>query len=129
MAHDIYAISMSGMSYERARLEAAAHNIAHANTISANATHVVKLKEVASVNSFASLLNSDSAHLTEVAQFKAVYKPQHALADEKGFVYMPDVNIASEMLKMNSATRAYEANVKAFNAYKTMSSKSMEIGK
>ena len=49
-----------------------------------------------------------------------VYEPGHAYADSKGFVAYPGVNHTAEMLTLNSALRAYEANVAAMSAAKAM---------
>jgi flagellar basal-body rod protein FlgC len=51
---------------------------------------------------------------------KMVHDPSHPDADERGYVAMPNVNPVKEMAEMISATRAYEANVTAFNAIKSM---------
>ncbi len=49
-----------------------------------------------------------------------VHQPDHPDADAEGYVAMPNVNVVEEMANMMSATRAYEANVTAFNATKSM---------
>jgi flagellar basal-body rod protein FlgC len=46
-----------------------------------------------------------------------------------GYVRQPNVNITTEMVDMISASRAYEANVTALNASKSMAAKALEIGK
>jgi len=46
-----------------------------------------------------------------------------------GYVRQPNVNIATEMVDMISASRAYEANVTALNVSKSMAAKALEIGK
>jgi len=61
--------------------------------------------------------------------FKRVYDPGHPDADEQGYVQMPNVDIVEEMVDMISAARAYEANVTAINAVKSMAMKALEIGK
>lgn len=58
---------------------------------------------------------------------RMVYNPSHPDADEKGYVAMPNVNIVEEMTDMISATRAYEANVTAFNATKSMYMQALQI--
>ncbi|MDD2422190.1 MAG: flagellar basal body rod protein FlgC [Heliobacteriaceae bacterium] len=67
------------------------------------------------------------------ASFKLVYDPQHPDAirngPEAGYVRLPNVNPVTEMVDMISATRAYEANVTAINAVKTMAAKALEIGR
>lgn len=59
--------------------------------------------------------------------FRMVYDPSHPDANEDGYVKMPNVNIISEMVDMISASRAYEANVTAINASKTIAKDSLEI--
>ncbi len=58
-----------------------------------------------------------------------VYNPSHPDADEEGFVTMPNVNISNEMVELIASSRAYEANVNAMNAQKSMFLKTLEIGK
>lgn len=60
---------------------------------------------------------------------QAIYDPKHPDADEKGFVRLPNVNVMEEMVNMIGASRAYEANVQAVNATRTMWSRALEIGK
>jgi len=61
--------------------------------------------------------------------FLSVYDPGHPDADENGMVKKPNVNVVEEMVDMISATRAYEANVTALNATKSMIASGIEIGK
>jgi flagellar basal-body rod protein FlgC len=71
----------------------------------------------------------------DTAPFKLVYDPSHpdAIKDPAnpmfGYVRMPNVDIAAEMVDMISASRAYEANVTAINAAKSLALKALEIGK
>ncbi|MGN1400561.1 MAG: flagellar basal body rod protein FlgC [Bacillus sp. (in: firmicutes)] len=61
--------------------------------------------------------------------YEMVYDPEHADANEEGYVAMPNVDPLREMVDMMSATRSYEANVTVFNANKAMLMKSLEMGK
>jgi len=65
----------------------------------------------------------------DLTPFKEVYDPSHPDADENGIVRMPNVEIVTEMVNMISATRAYEANITALNASKSMAAKALEIGR
>lgn len=58
---------------------------------------------------------------------KMMYDPAHPDADDKGYVAMPNINIVEEMTDMISATRAYEANVTAFNAVKAMVMQALQL--
>jgi flagellar basal-body rod protein FlgC len=58
---------------------------------------------------------------------KMVYDPAHPDADKNGYVAMPNINVVEEMTNMIAATRAYEANVTAFNASKNMYMQALQI--
>lgn len=60
---------------------------------------------------------------------QTIFDPRHPDADAKGFVRLPNVNVLEEMVNMIGASRAYEANVQAINATRTMWSQALEIGK
>ncbi len=60
---------------------------------------------------------------------KRVYQPDHPDADKDGYVTYPNVNIATEMTDMLSATRSYEANVTVINAIKSMALRALDIGR
>jgi len=57
-----------------------------------------------------------------------VYEPGHPLANERGFVAYANVDSATEMVSMMSATRAYEANVSAMNTARTLALRALDIG-
>ena len=59
---------------------------------------------------------------------KRVYEPGHPDADRNGYVSYPGINPVSEMVNMMNVTRAYEADLRALNAAKSMALKALEIG-
>ena len=59
---------------------------------------------------------------------KTIYDPSHPDADETGLLLLPNVNLMEEMVALMAASRVFEANVAAFNAAKTMTLKSLDIG-
>jgi flagellar basal-body rod protein FlgC len=129
MISEVYQISLNGLATERARMDAATANIAHANSISANPATVYRMKTVVSQQGFIDQVAAQPFAVVEQHRVKSLYQPDHPLADLQGMVYQPDVNMVSEMLQLNTATRAYEANIRAFNASKEMNAKALEIGK
>jgi flagellar basal-body rod protein FlgC len=58
-----------------------------------------------------------------------VYDPSHPDADPNGYVTYPNVDIVHEMVDMITASRAYEANIQAFNAAKDMFLRTLDIGR
>ncbi|AIK96813.1 flagellar basal body rod protein FlgC [Candidatus Odyssella acanthamoebae] len=51
---------------------------------------------------------------TDPTAFKEVYAPQDPMADERGYVQMPNVNPMVEMVDMQEARLSHEANVEAY---------------
>lgn len=55
------------------------------------------------------------------------YDPNHPDADAKGYVMMPNINPVIEMADLVEATRAYEANVAAFQSAKNIANSAIEM--
>lgn len=137
-----FEISATGMAVEKLRLELTAANIANMNSASANAAELyrplrlqaetVPLRFAQQFNQLA-LAGGGGARVTGVAPMsvpaRMVYEPGHRYADAKGFVAYPGVDHTAEMLNLNQALRAYEANVVAMNAAKVMASRTLDIGR
>ncbi len=61
--------------------------------------------------------------------FKLSYDPYHPDADEFGYVRLPNVDNLREQLDLMAASRAYDANITAFNVTKSIMAKALEIGR
>jgi flagellar basal-body rod protein FlgC len=55
------------------------------------------------------------------------YMPGHPDADADGYVSMPRVNAAEDMVDLMSASRSYQANVSAMSAIKDMIQHSIDL--
>ncbi len=140
-------ISASGMTAERMRLDIAAENIANLNTTRTENGGPYRRKMVVfesiEDNSFANAFRSElsrqnrassgGVRVAEIVEdpsdFRMVYNPEHPDADQNGYVQMPNVDLLKETIDSMAASRAYDANLTAFNTIKTMASKALEIGK
>lgn len=58
-----------------------------------------------------------------------VYDPTHPDADEDGYYYLPNVDVAEEQIDMLAATQSYSANLTIFNSLKALAQKALTIGK
>ena len=145
MAGDsIIAISASGLDFQHKRLETIASNIANANVTRSQSGQVYRPLEVVGFSDVdggdglsASGLSLQTDALQGVGEFEVVerntparkvYDPTHPDADAQGYVEYPGVDQVVEMTNMLTATRAYEANIKAIQAAKSMAMKALEIG-
>ena len=137
-------ISASGMTAQRTRLDIISENIANVNTTRDANGNVYNRKSVIfqekGTPTFDELLlgtigySGQGVKITSIfedteTEGRMVYDPSHPDADENGYVTYPNVSTVQEMTDMIDASRAYEANVTAFNASKNMQLKALEIGK
>jgi flagellar basal-body rod protein FlgC len=139
-------ISGSGMTAQKFRLDIISQNIANAEvTRTEDGTPyrrqmtVLSGVETIPTGSFRDTLSSELSNQNAGVQVDAVvedpsalvpvYDPSHPDANAEGYVMYPNVNTAQEMVDAMGASRAYEANVTAFNATKAIALKALEIGK
>lgn len=121
-------ISSTGLAAERLRMDTIANNLANANTSRTAAGTPFRRQSVV----FAPRQQGGVQVLglsEDLSPFREVYEPGNPLANAQGMVQLPNVNVVNEMVDLISATRAYEANITAFNAAKTMMQKALEIGR
>ena len=142
--HGVLAISATGMQAERVRLEVAAQNLANAHSVAGNQGQPYRALRVIAHASGAELFeDSLSASGGAASQLHGVdhleivpvgseprldHDPGNPLADEKGMVQVPQINTADEMLTIMTAVRAYEADVRAMSAAKSIALRALDIG-
>lgn len=63
----------------------------------------------------------------DTSDFQRVLRPGHPDADENGYVLMPNVDWPTEMITLNAASRAYQANAAILKRYQTMVESSLEL--
>lgn len=133
---DTFAISGSGLTSQRLRLDLIANNIANVHTtrtqeggpyqrlvpVFAQRLAMVKGTSQGAGVAVTGILEDESPP-------RLVYEPGHPEADEQGFISYPNINVANEMVDMIGATRAYEANATVIEAAKDLAEKAMEIGR
>ncbi|MWC26573.1 flagellar basal body rod protein FlgC [Paenibacillus sp. MMS18-CY102] len=138
----------SALTAQRLRMDVISSNIANAETTRAayvNGKFVPYARKMVvmepAAQSFSDVLSGQmngatanpGVKVTKIVEDKTppklVYNPSHPDADEFGYVSMPNVDIAKEMIDMISASRSYEANITALNATKGMFAKALEIGR
>ena len=139
----VFDISGSGLSAERMRMNVIANNIANANATDTPEGGPYRREQV----EFAAVLNESMKNggvngvngaerlggvkvkgiVKSQDPFTVQYMPGHPKADAKGFVNMPNVAVATEMVDLITASRAYEANLAVINSSKDMSTKALSI--
>ncbi|MGK5028204.1 flagellar basal body rod protein FlgC [Janthinobacterium sp. DSP2-3-3] len=128
---NIFNVSGSAMSAQAQRLNTVASNLANADSATSATGEAYRAKQVV----FEAVPMANGATAVKVQRviedpspMKLVYDPKNPLADEKGYVTMPNVNTVDEMVNMLSASRSYQTNVETMNAAKSLLLKTLTIG-
>jgi flagellar basal-body rod protein FlgC len=129
---NIFNISGSAMTAQSQRLNVVASNLANADSATGPDGKPYRAKQVV----FSTMpLNEQggagvkvAAVVDDASPMKLVYDPGNPVANEKGYVTMPNVNVVEEMVNMISASRAYENNVNVMNTSKSLLLKTLTIG-
>lgn len=133
-------LSAAGLSAQRTRMNVLAENLANVDTTRTAEGGPYRRKLAVfgaeSVPAFDQLLDAAQLSTVKVQEVvesdeapRLVHQPSHPDANAEGFVALPNVNPLLEMVDLLSATRAYEANVTAIQAAKSMFNKALEIGR
>jgi flagellar basal-body rod protein FlgC len=133
-------ISAAGLTAQRMRLNVVAENLANVETTHGpdGGPYRRKLVQFATepAPSFGQALGAAQADIVKVVGIqesqeppRLILQPTHPDANAEGYVSYPNVNPVLEMVDLLSATRAYEANVTAIQAAKSMAHKALEIGR
>jgi flagellar basal-body rod protein FlgC len=113
-------------------LNVVSSNLANADSVTSSNGQPYKAKQVVFSAVPVAGTASTGVKVSEVVEDanlpKLMYDPKHPLADDKGYVAMPNVNVVEEMVNMISASRSYQTNVETMNAAKTMLMKTLTLG-
>lgn len=137
------------MTAERFRLDIISQNIANADNVGTTADEAYKRQMVVfgEDKTFRSVLRTKlgtgEAHFHKYIQYRGVqavkvvedptpaepvYDPTHPLADEYGYIYESNVDVATEQLDAIEASNMYDANLSVYEAVKSMAQKALNIG-
>ncbi|MFO1093805.1 MAG: flagellar basal body rod protein FlgC [Planctomycetaceae bacterium] len=132
-------ISASGLAAERQRMEVIANNIANAHTTRSLSGGPYRRQEMVFTEAFNKALSdgkNDPHALQGVSvkgvepdssEFPEVFNPGHPDADENGMVRMPNIKLPNEMVDLITASRAYEANLKALHLFRQMTEQTLSL--
>lgn len=137
-------ISSSALTAQSLRMDVVAENVANITTTRDADGETYRRRYVIfqererpvfsqALNNAISGTIGDGVMVTEIledpSEFKIEYNPSHPDADEFGYVRLPNVDLATEMVNMMESTRSYEANITVYNSTKNMAMGALDIGK
>ncbi len=120
-------IAISGMKAQGKQMEVISSNVANARTSDAGNGEPYRRLEA----TFKSDGDSGGVELDEIlpdmGDFLRVYDPGNPQADGDGYVAMPNINLPTEMINLNIATRVYQVNVAVLKRYQRMVESTLEL--
>lgn len=141
---NIFDIAASGMSAQTIRLNTVSSNIANAQSVSSNTDETYRAKMPVFQTMYGRAVDqafgptsetTGAQHGVKVVDIiesqdplQMRYEPNHPMADEKGFVAYPNVNVIEEMANMISASRSFQSNVDVLETAKTLMSRVIALG-
>ncbi|MGM0702819.1 MAG: flagellar basal body rod protein FlgC [Pseudomonadota bacterium] len=125
-------ISGSAMSAQSQRMNVTASNLANADSVAGPDGEAYRAKQVLFESRLQSGQGVGGVGVREVVEdpspMRQEYRPEHPLANDEGYVTMPNVEPVHEMVNMISASRSYQANVEVMNTSKQMMMKTLTLG-
>lgn len=133
----IFQIAGSALTAQSQRMNVTASNIANADSAAGpdgqayKARHVVfQVTPLASPAAQAAGIGG--VRVASVQQDNSPgrlqYEPHHPLANDEGYVLMPNVDVVAETVNMISASRSYQANIEVVNTTKSLMMRTLNIG-
>lgn len=124
-------ISTEAMGAQALRLNMVASNLANADVSANSFESAYKAKKPL----FETVSRADGSATVRVSEVqtsanpaKTHYDPSDPMADERGMVWKPNVDVAAEMADMISSSRAYELNADVANMSRALVQKAFAIG-
>jgi flagellar basal-body rod protein FlgC len=133
---NLFTIAGTALTAQSQRLNVVASNLANADSATSTTGTPYHARQVMFAATPVEGANNDptaqGVRVTGVVDdptpMKLVYDPKNPLADEKGNIAMPNVNVVEEMVNMISASRSYQNNADVMNTAKTLMMKTLTIG-
>lgn len=129
---NIFNIAGSAMTAQSQRLNVVASNLANADSTTGPDGKPYRAKQVV----FSTMPTDGKGGVgvkvagvvEDASPMKTVYDPKHPMANEQGYVTLPNVNVVEEMVNMISSSRSYQNNVEVMNTSKSLLLKTLTIG-
>lgn len=135
-----FSIASSGVAAQSQRLNVVASNLANADSLAGPDGQTYRARQVVfqAVNAEAPQAGQGNGTqamgvrvkevVTDNSPLRRIYDPKHPMADQEGYISLPNVNAVEEMVNMMSASRSYQTNIDVMNTAKTLMLKTLTLG-
>jgi len=129
-----FEVASTGVAAQSRRLNATASNLANADSAAGPDGQAYRARQVVFQAAPADPKDKGAVGVKVKAVTeddsapRRVHDPKNPLADEAGYVTLPNVNVAEEMVNMLSASRSYQSNLEVMNTAKSLLLKTLTLG-
>ncbi|HEY0043803.1 MAG TPA: flagellar basal body rod protein FlgC [Allosphingosinicella sp.] len=125
-------VSASGLRAQSLRMRIIAENLANADSVATTAGGQPYRRRVATFEAEVDrATGSQGVRVRSIegdeSAFQRVYQPGSPAADAAGYVLKPNVNGLVESADMKAAQRAYESNLSAIEAAKSLTMRTIDL--
>ena len=129
---NVFQIAGSALNAQSMRLNTTASNLANADSVTTETGEPYRAKQVVFAARPGNRTGAIGVQVTQIvesaAPMRLVYEPNNPAANADGYVEMPNVNVAEEMVNMISASRSYQNNAEIMNTARTLLQRTLQIG-
>ena len=129
MTFDALGIAGTGLTMHRKWLDAVSDNLANVNTVTATDGEAFRARYIIAEEGKGTTGVFVSGGARGSAEGRLVYEPDHPLADDKGYVRYPDIDLASQMGQLIMAQRGYQASAAVIDRARETYMAALEIGR
>lgn len=133
MSFSIFSIAGSALTAQTQRMNVSASNLANADSVTSTSGDAYHAKQVifqVDDQGTGSVIGGVKVAkvIEDPTPMNLVYEPNHPLADERGYIQKPNVDVVGEMVNTISASRSYQANIEVINTAKNLMLKTLTLG-
>jgi len=129
MTFDAIGIAGTGLTLHRKWLDSISDNIANINTAKPTDGDAFQARYIVAQEGEGVSGAYVAGAAYGSAEGRMVYEPDNPVADEKGYVRYPDIDLGSQMGSLIMAQRGYQANAAVVDRAKETYQAALEIGR
>ncbi|WP_159599293.1 flagellar basal body rod protein FlgC [Agromyces humi] len=128
MTFDAIGIAGTALTVHRKWLDAVSDNLANINTAAPTDGAAFQARYIEATAGDGGGVYVAATRFGD-AEGRLAYDPDNPLADEEGYVRMPDIDMSTQMTSLIMAQRGYEANAAVVDRAKTTYEAALQIGR
>lgn len=133
--NNVYDVAARSMSSQMTRLNTIASNIANAGSVSTTKEGAFRAIRPVFEIDYANDARESGLSTTSVSDIVSLdreptkmFRPDHPLANDEGYVYQAAVNVDEEMVEMTEASRQYQNTLEVVSTLRTLMSRTVKMG-